>query len=257
MNRLLLNAVLCGCAAAPAVVEQPRDVSFSTLSAGVWRYETRTNQEHQVLHANGLIFATAEGPVVVDAAWRDDQAATVFDFVQQTLHQVPAWVVVTHSHTDRSGGLAEVRRRGVRVAWLQRTAELLQKTTGATVANSESAHVAPGVGVMAEGDLRFTDVAQLNGDVELFFPGAGHAPDNIVVWHRPSETLYGGCFIKALEQDIGWLQDADVTAWPHSLDRVLERYPTAARVVPGHGEPGGLELIAHTRALAEAQRTRQ
>jgi metallo-beta-lactamase class B len=232
MNRLLLSAVLCGCVAAPPAVEQPRDVSFSPLAAGVWRYEVRTNDRHQVLPANGLLIATPEGPVLVDSGWRADQAAALIEFSEQTLHQPPVLVVVTHSHSDRSGGLAEVRRRGLRVGWLQHTAELVSD--------------------VLDSDLRFTDAATFGG-VELFFPGAGHAPDNIVVWHAATKTLYGGCFIKALESDIGWLHDADLAAWPSSLDHVLARYPAIENVVPGHGAPGGVELIEHTRALVAEQ----
>jgi metallo-beta-lactamase class B len=233
MNRLLLSALLCGCAPATPAAVEPHDVSFSPLAPGVWRTELRTNDRHQVLPTNGLLIATTLGPVLVDSGWRDDQAAALVDFAQSTLHQAPALVVITHSHSDRSGGLAEIRRRGLRVGWLQRTAEL--------------------AGDVREGDLRFTDSARF-GDVELFFPGAGHAPDNIVVWHAATKTLYGGCFIKASADGIGWLHDADLTRWPDSLDAVLARYPGIETIVPGHGAPGGIELVAHTRELVTQQK---
>jgi glyoxylase-like metal-dependent hydrolase (beta-lactamase superfamily II) len=45
--------------------------------------------------------------------------------------------------------------------------------------------------------------------------------------------------------------DADVAEWPASIRRVLERYPQAEVVVPGHGEVGGVELLRHTITLAE------
>jgi hypothetical protein len=53
-------------------------------------------------------------------------------------------------------------------------------------------------------------------------------------------------------ETLGNVADADVAAWPASVGRVIARYGGAARVVPGHGAPGGVQLLTHTLALAEA-----
>ena len=37
--------------------------------------------------------------------------------------------------------------------------------------------------------------------------------------------------------------DADLLAWPDSLRRISARYPKAEVVIPGHGLPGGPELL--------------
>ncbi len=236
MTRTLAFLAACGCLATNSVAAEPRDVDIKPLSPGVWRFEVRTNQDGQVVPANGLLISTADGPVLVDPGWRDDQAAALLDFASRTLHHLPVLVVVTHSHRDRAGGLGEVRRRGIRVAWLRRTAELLHD--------------------VEPGDLLFTESARVSG-LELFFPGPGHSPDNIVVWHAASGTLYGGCFIRAADDGIGWLKEADLEAWPGAANAVARRYPRVKTVVPGHGPPGGPELLVHTAALARAERERQ
>ncbi len=49
----------------------------------------------------------------------------------------------------------------------------------------------------------------------------------------------------------GNLADADLVAWPQAIRRVIERFPDATTVVPGHGAPGGFELLTHTRDLVD------
>ena len=86
---------------------------------------------------------------------------------------------------------------------------------------------------------------------ELFFPGAGHTRDNIVVWLPRQRTLFGGCFLKSVtSRGLGNLQDADVGAWGPSLRRVQARYARASRIVPGHGSIAG-DALAWTLGLTE------
>ena len=48
---------------------------------------------------------------------------------------------------------------------------------------------------------------------------------------------------------------SEVVLWSHrealrgAIVELEQRYPAASIVVPGHGDPGGLELLVHTRAL--------
>jgi metallo-beta-lactamase class B len=93
--------------------------------------------------------------------------------------------------------------------------------------------------------------------VEVFFPGASHTPDNVVVYFKSRRILFGGCMIKALDAKTpGFVGDADMAAWPISVQKVLERYPETHLVVPGHGTWGDLELLRHTIRLCEQHRSR-
>lgn len=83
--------------------------------------------------------------------------------------------------------------------------------------------------------------------------GAGHSPDNVVVWFPERRVLFGGCLVKnATTRSAGNLADADLGGWPRALERLEERYPEAALIVPGHGEPGGWELVENTRRVVAA-----
>jgi len=85
---------------------------------------------------------------------------------------------------------------------------------------------------------------------QCYFLGGGHATDNIVVWLPTENILFGGCMLKDNQAtSIGNISDADVTAWPKTLDKVKAKFPSARYVVPGHGDYGGTELIEHTKQI--------
>ena len=48
---------------------------------------------------------------------------------------------------------------------------------------------------------------------------------------------------------LGNTNDADLVAWSSSVAKVEARYRQVEIVVPGHGEPGGADLLTHTRGL--------
>jgi metallo-beta-lactamase class B len=50
---------------------------------------------------------------------------------------------------------------------------------------------------------------------------------------------------------LGNVADADVKAWPKTLKRVLDNYPNAKIIIPGHGQFGDLSLIKHTLELLD------
>ena len=90
----------------------------------------------------------------------------------------------------------------------------------------------------------------MNGKIEAFYPGGGHTEDNIVVWLKPSQLLFGGCFIRSIESNsLGYIGEAKVQEWSESINKVLSQFPTADIVIPGHGKPGKLNLLEHTKSL--------
>lgn len=85
--------------------------------------------------------------------------------------------------------------------------------------------------------------------LEAFYPGAGHSPDNLVVYFPEERILFGGCLVMAGDR-VGNTSDADLAAWPRSVAK-LRRFD-ARWVIPGHGERRAPDLIDHTlKLLAE------
>jgi metallo-beta-lactamase class B len=78
--------------------------------------------------------------------------------------------------------------------------------------------------------------------------------DNLVVYFDVSgkKILFGGSIVRPLEnRRLGYTGDANLSEWPKSLQRILEKFPSCKIVIPGHGKWGGKELIKHTIDLLE------
>ena len=207
------------------------------LGPKVWLYVSH----QQGFPTNGLVVEGAGASVLVDAGWDWREAAWLFDFAAKRLHAPIRDVIVTHAHRDRIGGAGEALRRGARVHALARTIARAH----------ERGQALPNVTEPEQASLTIGGVT-----LELFYPGAGHTDDNLVLYLPASRILYGGCFLKSGDaHDLGNIKDADLTAWPASLARLSERFPQRAIVVPGHGALGG-DPIARTAALLRAQPTR-
>jgi metallo-beta-lactamase class B len=91
-----------------------------------------------------------------------------------------------------------------------------------------------------------------NESVQVYFPGPSHTQDNVVVYFKNRQILFGGCMIRGIEsKGLGFTGDADIAAWPTSVQKVLEKFPDTRIVVPGHGPCGNLDLIRHTISLCK------
>jgi len=79
------------------------------------------------------------------------------------------------------------------------------------------------------------------------YPGGGHSHDNIVVYDRESQIIFGGCLIRPGNSDsLGYTGDADIEYWSQAAKNVANAFPEGSIVVPSHGEPGGREILINT-----------
>ena len=186
--------------------------------------------------SNGLIFSTKNGLVLIDTAWNESQTEAILRYGDQHLKQPWIGAVITHDHNDRAGGVSALLRRHIPIAALDLTVARMEKrgVRGVTTlfAAARGAH---------KDDRGF----------EAFYPGPGHAPDNIVL--KVDDVVFGGCLIKSTAaSDLGFTGDANLAAWPAAVRRVSERYGKTT-VVPGHGPvdaTGG--VYEHTLKLLAA-----
>ena len=99
----------------------------------------------------------------------------------------------------------------------------------------------------------FTDSLYLSfhgEDVCCYYLGCGHSTDNIVVWIPSEKILFGGCMVKEIHsKGLGSISDSNVEEWPETIQKVMEKFPEAQIVIPGHGKIGGKELLNHTKEL--------
>jgi metallo-beta-lactamase class B len=216
-------------------------VDLEPLADGVWLH--RTTRVEDGVPANGLVIATADhGAVLVDTGWSDADGEALYAVVRDHLGRTITDAIATHDHVDRVGGVRALVGHGVHIH------------AGAATAAKMIAE-----GLPAPEDVAASPAVRTIGGVaiELFYPGAGHTADNIVVWLPATKILFGGCFVKSpAATDLGNLADADLTAWPASIAATRARYPHAAIIVPGHGPITGddpaIDGLARTAALLRA-----
>lgn len=250
--RVALGVLAFAGMAAGSAAEEPKakkteiavsaDLQVSELRPGVWMHTSWQRLENGNRFAsNGLVVREGDHLLLVDTAWGEPLTEELLGWIDSTLKVPVKAAVVTHFHGDRLGGAAALRRRGIAFYGHPLTAEL-----AATVKLPP-----PGTlrGLAEAGGVDHVESA------EVFYPGPAHTRDNVVVWLPQSRVLAGGCAVRAAGTTaLGNVADADVAEWPTSIRRVLERYGKAAIVVPGHGRPGGRELLEHTIELAKAGR---
>ncbi len=185
--------------------------------------------------ANGLIYESGDGIYIVDTPWNSKQTAELINWIEDNLKKEIKGFIITHWHVDCMGGLAEVHKRGIKSYALELTGKILK-----------------GKALPVPTDL-FKDKIKLGtGEriLEISFPGRAHTIDNIIVWCPADKVLYGGCMLKALSwKTPGYTKDGDIKAWPVTLQTLLDKFPVAEIVIPGHGSYGGIDIIKHTLNL--------
>ena len=187
--------------------------------------------------ANGVIIFGIKRAVVINPPSTGADVDAVFDWVEKYNRYVE-YVVPQHWHYDSSGGLPKALQRGARIIMLNTTQSMLQ----------QQAKTYPAILFESRYRLRTDGL-----DIEIAFPGAGHSSDNVVVWIPHDGILFGGDLIRPLNaKDLGHTIDANIKAWPKTLNNIKRDYSKAETVVPGHGTPGGLTLIDHTLELLNA-----
>ena len=102
------------------------------------------------------------------------------------------------------------------------------------------------------------------GPVELFYPGAAHSTDNLVVYVPSANVLYGGCAVHELSStSAGNVADADLAEWPPPLSGFKNttgsrgrhsraRSTGRSRLAPAHSERCQSTQKSLSRRVADA-----
>jgi metallo-beta-lactamase class B VIM len=256
----MLAALLAACATLPAHSAAPdfaADVALGYPSAeeiplgevrlreirdGVWVHVATQAVGATVYASNGLIVRDGDELLLVDTAWGSENTAALLAAIEAEIGLPVRRAISTHFHADRVAGVDTLTAAGV-------------TTFGTPLTSRLAAAEGNEVPALTLGGLAEPGDAIRIGPVEVFYPGPGHAPDNLVVYVPEVRVLFGGCAVhEAARRTAGNVSDADLEAWPTSIRRVQSRYPEVEIVVPGHGVPGGSELLDHTIAVVGAHR---
>ena len=221
-------------------------VSVVQIERDVWLHASeKFVAPYGLIVTHGLVVADEDGVWLIDTAWTDEQTERLLRLAEAATGRQVTHAVATHAHDDKIGGMAALREAGVDTYALDMTNEA---ATGRGLSPAEA-----DLSANPDGTVPLPDGTP--GGIEVFYPGPGHTPDNVVVAVPNAGVLFGGCLIRpGASRSLGNTDDADIDAWASSVRAAAARYPDARIVVPSHGAPSGRSLLDHTIVLAEAAR---
>lgn len=217
-----------------------RRLTLQPLEEGIWLHASWQTYETGQAPSNGLVVVNGGEGLLIDTACTVEDSQLLFDRLDEIASGVRFRLLVTHAHDDRMAGLAAAHERGM--------SSLAHVKTARRAAEEE-------LGIIQE--VWWEDAFHLmvgERRVELFYPGPAHTEDNVVAYMEDSGLLFGGCMLReATAVDLAGVDLPDLCHWPAAIDAVAKRFPDTRVVVPGHGFPGGPELLPHTARLAAAE----
>ncbi|MCV2486853.1 subclass B1 metallo-beta-lactamase [Flavobacterium sp. SH_e] len=212
-------------------------LQISHLTGDFYVYRTFNDYKGVKISANAMYLVTDKGVVLFDAPWDKTQFQPLLDSIKAKHNKDVIMVFATHSHDDRAGGLGFYREKGIKTYSGKLTDEILKKKN-----EKRAEFIISNDTVFTVGKYKF----------EVFYPGKGHAPDNIVAWFGKEKILYGGCFVKSAEaNDLGYLGDANVGEWKKSIAKVQSRCKNPKYIIPGHDDWTNIESLNHTLKLVD------
>ncbi len=210
-------------------------LKIDSIAPNVWIHRSYLQTESfGKVECNGLIYKNGDDIVIIDTPVDDSSSTALLSWINANLNNKVKAVVCTHFHEDCIGGIKVFNEQKIPSYAYYKTIEKAQ----------EKGLTAPATG--------FTnDLIVHTGDhfIQCSYVGAGHTHDNSVVYIPEHKILFGGCLIKAMDADKGYLGDADTLEWSSTIQKVKSQFPEAEIIVPGHGEHGGRGLLDYTEKL--------
>lgn len=213
----------------------PAALTITHLTDNFYIYVTYQPIEGEPYPANAMYLVTDKGVVLFDTPWDSTQFQPLLDSIENRHHKKVILCISTHFHADRTAGLEYYKHQNIKTYTSKQTFDLC-------AANQEK-----------QSEFYFTKDTVFtvgNYTFQTYFPGAGHSPDNIVVWLPKNSILYGGCFIKSTEAEtLGNLSDANPSEWMKSIKKVRKLLPNVQYVIPGHLDWNNNKSLNHTQKL--------
>lgn len=208
------------------------DLKIQNLENGIYLHTSFERYDgFGIVASNGLIVTDNEKAYIIDTPTSVEDTRRLVEWAREREFTVEA-SISTHFHDDSTAGIEWLNSQSIPTYASRLTNRFLGKEDQTEAINS----------------FDTTSFWLVKDLIEVYYPGAGHTQDNVVVWLPKQSALFGGCFVKT--ESLGNLTDAVIEAWPESAQNLISRYGNAQLVVPGHGEVGDASLLVRTRALA-------
>lgn len=215
-------------------------LKLEQLTGDFYVYISYGMYQGEPVPANGMYLVTEEGVILFDTPWDTTQFQPLLDSIEKRHQSKVILCFATHFHNDRTAGLEYYSSKGIR-----------------TYTGIKTDSISALKGYKRANHIMYSDtVFRVGGhSFELFYPGEGHAPDNIVIWFERERILYGGCLIKSVkDENLGYLGDANTAAYANTVQRVIRKYRNPRFVITGHGDWKHVQALQHTWKMARKVR---
>ncbi len=212
-------------------------LTISHLTGDFYIYTTYNTYQESQVPANGMYLITDNGVVMFDTPWDTTQFQPLLDSIKLKHNKSVTMCFATHWHSDKTNGLDYYRQLGIKTYTTVLTDELSKKN------NKKRAEF------LMTKDTVFT-VGQYS--FETYYPGQGHTIDNIIIWFEKEKILYGGCLIKgADDENLGYLDDGNVTAYASTLKNVQQKCRKPAFIIIAHSDWKNIHSLKHSLMMAK------
>jgi metallo-beta-lactamase class B len=212
-------------------------LKITHLTGDFYVYTTYNTYENSQVPANGMYLVTNSGVVMFDTPWDTTQFQPLLDSIQLKHNKTVVLCFATHWHSDKTAGLEYYRQKGIQTYTTVLTDELSKKN------NKKRAEF-----------LMTKDTVFNTGQYsfETYYPGEGHTIDNIVIWFKKEKILYGGCLVKGADaEDLGYLGDANETAYAATLQKVQKKCRKPKFIIIAHSDWNNINSLKHSIMLAK------
>jgi metallo-beta-lactamase class B len=233
----LIAFIFCCFFSVTAFSQTNKGLQITRLKKNFYVYTTWKKLDGAPFPANALYVVTDSGVILIDTPWDTTQFQPLVDSIRIKHHKKIVLCISTHSHSDRTAGLEFIRQHGAKTYTTFLTDTLSIKD------NDKRAEF------HFTGDTTFT-IGEYS--FQTYFPGEGHTKDNIVVWFSKDKILYGGCLIKSVDAtNIGYIDDANIKAWPSTINNLKQKFPNPAFIITGHQDWTNKKSLDHTLYLLQ------
>ncbi|WP_416305455.1 subclass B1 metallo-beta-lactamase [Neptunicella sp. SCSIO 80796] len=213
------------------------DLHIQKIAGNLYLHTSfKTLADYGRVASNGLVVIDNDDAYLIDTPWQDKDTEKLIHWIEQSGYRLKA-SIATHFHDDRSSGIGLLNQLGIKTYASALTNQLLAEQ------NRER----------AKHSFNGNEFWLLADKIYLYYPGKGHTQDNLVVWITDNNLLFGGCLVRSMEADnMGNTADASMSDWAATVKNVMDKFPAAKVVIPGHGAAGTAEMLSHTLDILES-----
>lgn len=219
----------------PEIVYSSGNLIITRISENSFTHTTfLQTQDFGNVPCNGLIVRNHQETIIFDTPDSNQDSEELIRWITDSLRCKINAVIPTHFHNDCLGGLQAFHNAHIPSYAYFKTIELAK----------ENHFTVP--------QISFADSLVLhigNETIHAKFFGEGHTKDNVIGYFPREDIMFGGCLIKEQGATKGYLGDANIMAWPTTVEKVKKQYPHASIIIPGHGKYGSKELLDYTISL--------